>query len=140
MTSDSTARPRRVVLDTNVLVAAAFSPGGAAARLVALARAGALLVVWSDATRRESERIVRRIPPIRGTTVLDLFTAAGAFAYPVHPEDFAVVVDPDDRAFAALACAADATLVTGDDHLLRARAALPCVVMTARALLEELDG
>lgn len=140
MPDDPTPAITRLVLDTNVLVAAAFRPGGAAAEIVARARAGEVLVVWNVETRAESERIVRRIPPIARSAVLDVFGAAGHFMGVTAPETFGYVTDPDDRKFAALACAAGATLLTQDDHLLGVRALIPCPVMTPRALVARLGS
>ena len=117
------------------MVAAAFRPSGAAATILARARAGELLVMWNEATRRESERIIRRIPPIAKSTVLDVFTTSGEFTGDIDVDAFDFIIDPDDRKFAALACAAQAALVTQDAHLLSARALLACPVMTPRALV-----
>ena len=125
----------RVVLDTNVLVAAAFRPNGAAGTIIARARAGELLILWNEATRSETERIVRRIPPIAKSNVLDVFTPTGEFYGDIDVNAFDFIIDPDDRKFAALAFAAHATLVTQDAHLLSARALLGCPVMTPRAFL-----
>ncbi|MGZ3667280.1 MAG: PIN domain-containing protein, partial [Ktedonobacterales bacterium] len=57
--------PLSVVLDTNVFVAAGFNPHSASARLVDAVKRGEIRMVWNDATRREIERIVRQIPPLR---------------------------------------------------------------------------
>ena len=135
MPTEHSAEAIRLVLDTNVLVAAAFRPDGAAATVVARARAGQVLVVWNAATRRESERIVRRIPPIARSDVLDVFLPHGELTEAVDESAFAFIEDPDDRKFAALACATHATLLTQDAHLLSARDRLSCAVMTPRALL-----
>jgi hypothetical protein len=55
---------RKVILDTNILVAAGFKRGSAAARIVDAVRRGDCLMVWNDATRRENEAVLRRIPPL----------------------------------------------------------------------------
>ena len=130
MATELSAESLRLVLDTNVLVAAAFRPHGAAAAIVARARAGELLVVWNAATRRESERIVRRIPPIAASRVLEVFMPAGELTEVVDESAFRFISDPDDRKFAALACATQATLLTQDAHLLSERERLSCRVMT----------
>lgn len=107
-----------VVLDTNVLVGAGFNPGSASARIVDAVRQGELRMVWNDATRREIERIVHRIPPLRSQSVTELFRPSDRFTGPTHPERFSEIPDPDDRKFAALADAAGAVLISNDDHLL----------------------
>ncbi len=127
-----------VVLDTNVVVAAAFNRGSAAARLVERVRRGTLRLVWSDDTREETEHIVRKIPPLAGSRVLEIFQADGRFAGATHPEAFVHVEDPDDRKFAALAAAAGAVLVTMDEHLLAHRGTGGVRIMTPHELVAEL--
>jgi uncharacterized protein len=110
-----------VVLDTNVFVAAGFNPRSASARIVDAVKRGQLRMVWNDATRRETERIVRQIPPLRTHAIEDLFHPADRFTSATDPERFAEIPDPDDRKFAALAHAASATLISNDGHLLQFR-------------------
>jgi uncharacterized protein len=119
-----------VVLDTNVLVAAGFNPRSASARIVNAVQEGELRMVWNDATRREIERIVHRIPPLRAQPVAQLFRPEGRFTGPTHPERFADIPDPDDRKFAALAEAAGAVLVSNDEHLLGSRDRTGLTVLT----------
>jgi predicted nucleic acid-binding protein len=119
-----------VVLDTNVFVAAGFNPRSASAQLVDAAKQGQIRIVWDDATRREIERILRQIPPLRTQAASDLFRPADHFTGATHPEWFAEIPDPDDRKFAALAYAAGATLISNDDHLLRHRERLEVPVLT----------
>lgn len=110
--------PDCVVIDTNVFVAAGFRRDGAAAAILEDVRGGHLRLVWNDATRSETERVLRRIPPLRGFPVEDLFRDGDRFPGETHPERFGRVADPEDREFAALAHAAGATLISSDDHLL----------------------
>lgn len=110
-----------VVLDTNVFVGAGFKRDSASAAILEDVRAGRLRMVWNDATRREIEAVLRRIPPLRAFEVSDLFREADRFAGETEPQRFDGVPDPDDRKFAALAHAASAVLVSSDDHLLSAR-------------------
>ncbi|WP_404385315.1 putative toxin-antitoxin system toxin component, PIN family [Caenispirillum salinarum] len=110
--------PVGVVLDTNVFVAAGFSPGSASGRIIDAVRRGTLTLVWNAATRRETERIVRKIPPLSRKPVADLFEGGYEYTGTVEPEAFNAIADPDDRKFAALAAAADVELVSQDDHLL----------------------
>jgi predicted nucleic acid-binding protein len=95
-------------------------------------------MVWNDATRRESERILGQIPPLRGIDAAQLFRAGDRISLDTHPEQFAAVPDPDDRKFAALAHAAGATLISNDAHLLSCRDRLPIIVLTAGAFWEML--
>lgn len=108
----------RLVLDTNVFVAAGFRRTSASRALVDRVRGGSLVLVWNEATRREAESVLRRIPPLRWDEVAGLFRPDGAFEGPTDPSAFEVVPDPDDRKFAALAHAAGCPLVSADDDLL----------------------
>jgi predicted nucleic acid-binding protein len=107
-----------LVLDTNVFVAAGFNPRSASAALVRQVRRGELDMVWNDATRREIEYVVRRIPPVRTFAIDDLFRPEHRYTGATHPTKFRRIPDPDDRKFAALAYATGATLISNDEHLL----------------------
>ena len=122
--------PSAVVLDTNVFVAAGFNPRSASAKIVDAVRQGRSRMVWNDATRREIERIMKQIPPLRAHAVAELFRPEHRFTAVTHPERFADVPDPDDRKFAALAHAAGAILISNDEHLLRYRGSMDLTVLT----------
>jgi predicted nucleic acid-binding protein/tellurite resistance protein len=129
-----TAAPS-VVLDTNVLVAAAFRRSSAAARIVAAIRRGECRLVWHDATRRENEAVLRRIPPLDWNEFSSLFGPGEEFRGDIGPELFGQIEDPEDRKFAALAAATGAAVITSDAHLLSCRNELPIAVLTAREFL-----
>jgi predicted nucleic acid-binding protein len=122
---------QRVVLDTNVFVAAGFRPGSASGRILDAVRSGALTLGRSDATRAETERIVRRIPPLGLNVILAIFRPADRFTDALRPDDFVSVPDPEDRKFAALAFAAGAVLIPNDEHLLGAEGEFHAVVPAA---------
>jgi putative PIN family toxin of toxin-antitoxin system len=122
-----------VVLDTNVFVAAGFNRRSASAKIVDALKQGQLRMVWNDATRREIERILQRIPPLRTQAIAELFRPADRFTAETHPERFADIPDPDDRKFAALAHAAGAILISNDAHLLGYRGPLDLTVLTPGA-------
>jgi predicted nucleic acid-binding protein len=122
-----------VVLDTNVFVAAGFNPRSASAKILDAVKQGRLRMVWNDATRREIERILQQIPPLRARPVAHLFRPEDRFTAPTHPERFADIPDPDDRKFAALAHAAGAVLISNDEHLLRHRDHTDLTVLTPGA-------
>jgi uncharacterized protein len=124
-----------VVIDTNVFVAAGFNPRSASARLLAAVREGRFRLIWNEPTRRETEMILRRIPRLGWERVADLFQPEGEFTDPVDPEAFVTIADRDDRKFAALSAAANAPLVTNDNHLLAQRDVIGLEVLTPRAFL-----
>jgi uncharacterized protein len=108
----------RVVLDTNVLVAAAYNPGSASRRVVEACLKGELTAVLSPALRREYEFILARAA--RGQPYRDRLQLLLERADVVVPEATPRVVpgDPDDDKLVAAALAASAALVTNDAHLL----------------------
>ena len=73
---------RRIVIDTNVFVAAGFNPRSAAARILAAVREGRFQLIWNEPTRRETEMILRRIPHLDWERVADLFRPEVEFLWP----------------------------------------------------------
>jgi predicted nucleic acid-binding protein len=127
--ADEDARPA-AILDTNVFVAAGFRRSSRAARIVEAIRAGRLRMAWNDATRREVERVLNRIPRLRWEDVAELFREEDRYTGETHPEQFDYVPDPADRPFAALADATGVPLVTADEHLLAGRARARAPILT----------
>ena len=108
----------RVVLDTNVLVAAAYNPRSASRRVVEACLGGGLTPVLSGALRREYEFILARA--VRGRPYLErirqLLDGAGVVEPARTPR--AVPDDPEDDKLVALARIAGAVLISNDAHLL----------------------
>jgi predicted nucleic acid-binding protein len=106
------AAATRVVLDTNVLVAAAYNPLSASRRVVEACLAGGLTPVVSGALRREYELILARAA--RGRPYLEQIHRFLDGAEVVEPARAPRVVpdDPEDDKLVAVA------LVTNDAHLL----------------------
>ncbi len=128
-----------VVLDTNVLIASAFRPGSGSGRVVRAVREGLLPLRWDPATRDETERLFRRIPPIDWGQIAALYREEGRVEVPPSaPGAFDGVPDPEDRKFAALARAAGAVLVSMDAHLLRAGLGTDPEVVTPGELVARL--
>jgi predicted nucleic acid-binding protein len=108
--------PQQVILDTNILVAAAFNPHSHSAQIIDAIRAGDFDLVWHHKTLAECQRIIRKIPPIHWHHFEDLFKPENEYTGTLAVENFTQITDPDDRKFAALAAATDAILVSNDQH------------------------
>jgi putative PIN family toxin of toxin-antitoxin system len=109
----------RVVLDTNVLVAAAYAPGSAARRIVEACLQGRLVAVASPAVRREYDFILARA--VRVEDYQDRLAQWLEGLEMVEPGATPQVVpdDPEDDKLVAAAVAGEARwLITNDRHLL----------------------
>lgn len=111
----------KVVLDTNLFVAAGFNPRSRSARILGEVARGALAMAWNDGTRGEIRAVLSQIPRLSWEQWAGLFLEEHRYRGETHPEQFSRVPDPEDRKFAALAAATGATLVSNDAHLLDAR-------------------
>lgn len=92
-------------------------------------------MVWSKQTRRESERILSKIPPISWDPYESLFLEESRFDGLLDPGAYGVVPDPEDRKFAALADATGSILIPQDVDLLGQSACLPIVILTPAEFL-----
>lgn len=110
-----------VVLDTNVFVAAAFDESTASGRIIHAVRERRFPLVWTTGTRRETEGVLRKIPPLNWEPFEDLYADELRYDGKVDLDGVSYVSDPADRKFAALAEATGATLVSNDRHLLAQR-------------------
>jgi len=125
----------KVVLDTNVFVAAGFNPASNSAAIIQHIEAGDLKFVWNRATKTETRRVLDQIPFLSWRKFEALFTPETEFEQETDPHQFTVIQDPDDRKFAALATASGATLVSNDDHLLSIRDRLDIAIMKPGELM-----
>jgi putative PIN family toxin of toxin-antitoxin system len=110
---------RRIVLDTNVLVAAAYAQASASRRIVQACLQGELVAVASPAVKCEYESILARAVRRPGyeRQLADLLERMEL----VEPGDVPRVVpeDPEDDKFLAAAAAGRAGwIITNDQHLL----------------------
>jgi uncharacterized protein len=127
----------RLVVDTNVFVAAGFEPKSASARLLDAIAHGPCRMIWHRTTRGETERVLRRIPRLDWQRFALLFRPEWEHRATLDLAPFGSIEDPDDRKFAALAAATASVLVSNDDHLLARRDALPVRVLKPGELVAE---
>lgn len=127
---------RRVVLDTNVFVAAGFNTNSHSRQVLDLVEARRWRLVWNEATRSETRAVLEKIPPLDADELLRAFELHPEYTGQVELGTADVVEDPSDRKFAALAAAAQAMLVSLDDHLLAKADALTVPVVRPGAALE----
>jgi putative PIN family toxin of toxin-antitoxin system len=110
---------RRIVLDTNVLIAAAYAPGSASRRIVEACLAGELTPVASAAVKHEYEFIVARA--VRARKYEARLAECMDRLEIVEPAETPRVVpgDPEDDKVLAAAVAGEAEwIVSNDRHLL----------------------
>jgi uncharacterized protein len=109
----------RVVLDTNVLVGAAYAPSSASRRIVDTCLQGELEAVVSPALRQEYDLILKQAIRTRGyVAALDRLLREASVVEPtitprVVPDDSA-----DDKLVAAALAGNAVAIVTNDQHLL----------------------
>ncbi len=125
-----------VILDTNVFVAAGFNRRSASARILDQVRSRRVRMIWTEQTRRETQYILNKIPPLSWSHVAELFREEDRYAGETATESFGCIPDPDDRKFAALAEAAGVVLLTSDDHLLSKRDQMRLEVLSPREYWE----
>ena len=122
---------QKVVLDTNVFVAAGFNKNSASAQIIEEIREDPLRMVWNEATRVETRSVLQQIPPLSWDAVADLFCEDNRYEGATHSDHYETIPDPTDRKFAALAKASGATLVTLDADFLDHRDHVDVEIMTS---------
>ena len=107
----------RIVLDTNVLVSALWTPAGNASLLLSQVIAGKLQLCYDYRILEEYRDVLLRprfhFPPSLVRTLLDQIEKSG-FSVVAAPLPDAVRGDPDDLPFYEVAKAAEAVLITGN--------------------------
>jgi putative PIN family toxin of toxin-antitoxin system len=109
----------RVVMDTNVFIAARWNPRSTSARLLRLCAEGELQACYTRSMRAELALILRNVrAPQEFREFVEKVFAAGRLITQA-PRVSIVKEDPDDNKYLACAIAADAAIVTSDRHLLQ---------------------
>ena len=112
-------RPKRVVLDTNVLIAAAWNKGSASRRIVDACLDGkAMRAVSSPALRREYEFIVKRAARKSKyrKSLQRLIETAEVVECDARSMGIDVPADPEDAKVLATAVAGKVDALIGNDH------------------------
>ena len=133
----------RAVFDVNVLISALLSRTGAPAALLEEWLAGSFELILSDTLLSELERTLSR-PKLRSRVdeesarrFLELLRALAELAAdPVAPQQPVRSRDAADDYLVELAASEQATLVSGDVHLLELSSAIP--VFSPREFLDRL--
>lgn len=120
-----------LVLDTNIFVAASFNPNSASGRIVKSIGEKQHDLVWNKATKRETKRILKKIPPVSWSQFENLFLEKSEYEGKVDVGGLDFIKDKEDIKFAALARTTGAVLVTNDDHLLSVRSRFDFSCMTS---------
>ncbi|MCL2504595.1 MAG: putative toxin-antitoxin system toxin component, PIN family [Coriobacteriia bacterium] len=113
------SRLRRVVLDTNVIVSALWSPDGKPADILAMVAAELIQPYVNHAILAEYRCVLMR-PRLRfsGSITQQTLALISNFGILVaadpSPVESIAFGDPNDRVFYDVACAADAWLITGN--------------------------
>ena len=132
----------RIVLDTNVLVSAMLTGGGAPDMTLQLVLQSAVTLLADSRILAEYDEVTARplfaLDESERRTLLDTL---GAIAEPVVARPLRVALpDPEDRVFVEVAVAEGAdAIVTGDvRHFAPRRGTLPVVVLTPRQFVDRL--
>ena len=138
MTEPEPGRPARVVLDTNVLIAAAYNPSSASARIVNLCRDGRLSMVFSPDIGREYDLMLDRA--LHGKAKREAIDAAIDRAKLCFPAETPRVVaaDPADDMLLAAAVEGEAdALVTNDAEVLNVEAYRGVLILRPTDFLDQ---
>ena len=109
----------RVVLDTNVLVAAHFNPGSASNRILELCQEKKLVLLLTSHILKEFSRILRNISARKNFWERIDKIISQAILIKKTPRIDIVVEDPTDNKFLSCALAGKADyIITSDRHLL----------------------
>lgn len=107
----------KIILDTNLLVAAMFNPRSAAARIVALVLEGKVDLLWHARLRDEACLITGRIQRAVPRVSIDLDRLfLDEHCVREMPDLRGISADPDDDKFIACAVAGQAELIVSNDR------------------------
>ena len=119
-----------------MFVAAGFNRRSRSARLVELVREHRLHMVWHQRTRKETQFIVGKIPPLSWEAIADLFHPDSEYKGELPLDAYDYISDAEDRKFAALCHITQTPLITMDRELLAARDVQSLPIVSPHEYLE----
>jgi putative PIN family toxin of toxin-antitoxin system len=132
------------VIDTNVLVSAAITPGGICDRVLQHAVKGTFRIAWDNSLLAEYRDVLGRPRfGLSSSAVRRLLSALPQTGYRKGVSLRLAVPDPDDLMFAAVACATDERVVVTGNPRHFPKAAMRQIgvtVLSPRQALERLDA
>jgi len=129
------------VIDTNVLVSGALTPGGVCDQLVQHAVAGHFVPAWDNSLLAEYRDVLSRPKfGLSRSAIRDLLSAFPQSGFRRGITTGAHLPDPDDIPFVAVALAtADRTIVTGNPKHFPPPAIKTVTILSPRAALDNLS-
>jgi putative PIN family toxin of toxin-antitoxin system len=106
----------KVVIDTNILVSALWTPEGNAAKIIALLPLGKIIPCYNFPILQEYREVLQR-PKLRfsGSKTAELLTIIGQYGLSIVAGPSSVIMaDESDRKFYETAKTAEAVLITGN--------------------------
>jgi hypothetical protein len=139
----------KIVIDTNLLVAAFFNKRSASFKILKMAKEGRVQVLWTEPIKREAQKILTNIQHALRAVSKKRFSFKGKeFLSQVFREENKIInppkldiikEDPDDNKFLSCALKGKADLIiTNDNHLLKIKNFKQIPILTPIRALEKL--
>ena len=132
----------KVVIDTNVFIAAFYLPESRPAGVVLLSRRQTILNVISPPILKEVERIIKKKLLWDNAKTQSAVRRIRNFSEEVHPQErLAIIVDDPDNRILECAVAGQADfIISGDHHLLDLKNYQGIKIVTPARFLELIGG
>ncbi len=142
VSSDDNANSvRRLVIDTNIFIAAVRSPRSASRMLLDAVAAGRATLLISPPVFAEYRRVLPKAVQSRERERLIQHWIAQASAIEADPGPRVIAQDADDDKFVSLALAGEAdAIISNDEHLLQMGDSLGVPVLRPADIVDRLDN
>ncbi len=134
-------KPRKITVDTNILISAVVFPGGAIAKIMDLVITRQCIIYVSDKIIEEFSDVMKRKFFRTGVFLDDDIDLIREIAVVVYPEETINVIksDPSDNRILECAVESDSdVIISGDKHLLTLKKYRKIPIMTPADLLRKL--